>query len=262
MLSTFILEESKMNKFDVKANMIERSFFRKVKNGSIYLTGKGHVNEINKITDRVIYFNTKETSSSPNSLSRTKLRRAISYMLYKRTASRKDLQSFSNFNSALMGLLQLILMDISKISKTVSDLLRITIRGVRHFFSGMDRPCRIGFNAVVNNNGHFILNSFFYLRKKKKVDKWMQRLKENDLKVLLDSGAFTLYQKLQKGKKFEPITVEEYASFINKYRDCIYGFFNLDVIGDSEQSKHNFERLKELTGISPIPVWHSDVKNW
>jgi len=56
-------------------------------------------------------------------------------MLYKRTATRKDLECFS----ALMGLLRLLLVDIASIHHTVKGLLQLTIRGCRFFFSGLDR---------------------------------------------------------------------------------------------------------------------------
>ncbi|MDQ6422629.1 hypothetical protein RB620_24660 [Paenibacillus sp. LHD-117] len=80
----------------------------------------------------------------------------------------------------------------------------------------------------------------------------MERL---GLKVLLDSGAFTVWKSLQHGKKVEPIRIEDYAAFVMEHQDVLYGFINLDVVGDPAESKENAEYLKRL-GLRPIEVWH------
>jgi hypothetical protein len=86
--------------------------------------------------------------------------------LERKTATRKELEKFSSYNSVLMGLLQAILVDIAKITHTVRGLLRITIRGVRFFFLGMDRPSKTDWDAIIEHRVKFILNSFYYIREK------------------------------------------------------------------------------------------------
>ncbi|MCK2000321.1 hypothetical protein MZM54_02820 [[Brevibacterium] frigoritolerans] len=268
------------NKFDIKANEIEKKFFRKLKSGSSFLTGNGHKNNIVGHTDKAVYVKTA-ASKDKLSISRKKVKEAIAYLLYTRTATRKDLERFASYNSALMGLLRLILVEMAKINKTVSGLLRLTIIGVRFFFSGLERPSKKDFNAIKENGALFILNSYFSIRDRGgKLHGWMEKLRENNLKLLMDSGAFSLFNAQIKGKKIvdaktydslkgkqkkgmvKEITLEAYAEFINLYKHLIFGFFNLDVIGDAEASNRNFQKLKELTGEKPIPVWHCNVDDW
>ncbi|WP_050182627.1 hypothetical protein [Domibacillus robiginosus] len=107
-----------------------------------------------------------------------------------------------------------------------------------------------------------MLNSYFYLRRKKNLDDWLQKLQEAEIRLLVDSGAFTLYNRLEKGCNEEQITIEEYAEFINANHEKIHGYFNLDVINDPNQSEINYELLTKLTGKRPIPVWQCDTQKW
>lgn len=58
---------------------------------------------------------------------------------------------------------------------------------------------------------------------------------------------------------FTYISIEGYASFINKYSDHprVMGFFQLDVIGDPLKTRENFFKLQKLTQNNPkvFPVW-------
>lgn len=273
-----------MNRFDIKAKEIEKRFFKKLRTGSYYLTGEGRRNDIVDFTNSTIYVKTKK-SKKPLALSRRKIKEAISYLLYKRTATRKDLEKYANYNSALMGLLRLIFIEIAKIHKTVRGLLRISIKGVRFFFSGLDRPSKVDFESITKNQAMFVLNSYYWLRDKGTgLDDWMKKLEVNNIRLIVDSGAFSVFNAQAKGKTVvdktayeslketkpkkemnrivKDICLEEYAAFINKYKHLIYGFFNLDVIGNPIQTQKNFERLSELTGTRPIPVWHCNVEDW
>lgn len=273
-----------MNKFDIKAKEIEKRFFRKLKTGSYFLTGEGKRNDIVGFTNKSIYVKTK-VSKDKLPISREKIKEAISYLLYKRTATRKDLEKYANYNSALMGLLRLILMEIAKIHKTVSGLLRITIKGVRFFFSGLDKPTKEDFESITKNGAMFILNTYYWLREKgSKLDAWMKKLDDNNIKLIVDSGAFSLFNARKNGKVvvseqayelmkvvtprenlskiIKNISLDDYAAFIKRYKHLIYGFFNLDVIGDPVETQKNFVKLTEMTGMKPIPVWHCDVNDW
>jgi hypothetical protein len=164
-------------------------------------------------------------------------------------------------NSSLLGLLQRILIDVAKIVKTSKGLLRITIKGVRFFFSGLDRATINDLNVVVQNGGKYILCSYYYLRDQNN-HRLLEYVKKYDLQLLLDSGEFSAFKARMKGKKTTPIDLDGYAKFITMFRDYIFGYFNLDLTGDPEQSKKNFDALKKMTGISPIPIWHCDVEDW
>lgn len=249
-----------MNKYDINAAAIEKTFFRKLKIGGSFLTGNGKENSIVGFSDKSILVKTAKSKDSI-SISRKKIRQAISYLLFKRTAIRKDLERFTNYNSALMGLLRIILINMARIQKTVNRLLRLTIKGVRFYFSGMDRPGKMDLDAIVKNNATFILNSYASVRNKN-CDIWFRKLKLLGIKVVIDCGEYTNQRALMLGKQVEPITVEKYAAFINRYKNYIFAYFNLDVTGDPKQSKLNFNKLKELTEISPIPVWHCNPNDW
>jgi len=220
-----------MISFQKKANQIERRFFRKVTIGTTFQTGMGRINEIIDINEKTVILQT--SVGTPLPVSRYKIRKAIAFLLYRRTATRKELETFSAYNSALMGLLQRILIEIAKIHRTVKGLLRITIKGVRFFFSGVDRGMK-DIERIIQHGGRFLLCSYFYLREKNMTQLY-ELLKKYKLEILLDSGEFSLYRAKRKGKEVKPILLEEYACFVNKYKDIIYGYFNLDVTGDPIQ---------------------------
>ena len=66
-------------------------------------------------------------------------------------------------------------------------------------------------------------------------------------RFILDSGAFSAYSI---GK---PIKLQSYIDFIKKHN--INQYFNLDVIGNPEQTQKNQETM-EKAGLNPIPVFH------
>jgi len=273
------------NVYDKRAAKMLKDYVKKVKRcrTSLYfLTGKKKRNNITDVTGSSIVVET-DAGRKQFSLSFKKIQEAISFIFSKRIVSRKELEKYSNFNSALMGLLEAVLFEVARIQKSVKGVLQIRMIGVKFFFSGMDKCTNADFQTVVYNGGTAVLCTYFHLRAKGKgLDPFMERLRKSGLKLLVDSGAFSLFNAAEKGKKVvdhntynsftakqrkemnivKDITVEEYALTLNKYSDLIYGFFNLDVIGDTEASNRNFQRLKELTGRSPIPVWHCDVHDW
>lgn len=73
---------------------------------------------------------------------------------------------------------------------------------------------------------------------------------------LLDSGAFTFMQKTQTGVDWNEY-IKKYADFIN--RNAIKKYFELDIdsIIGYPQVQRLRDKLEELTGTKPIPVWHS-----
>lgn len=163
----------------------------------------------------------------------------------------------------MLGILFKVFEGMVIIKRSPSGLLRLSLKGVRVYFSGLERDPAMC-ETVRMMGGSYLLLNYYYIRNKKF---WTDIL--SDFKgVVIDSGAFTLYKKEIRKEASEPalfdiedipmITVEEYANFINRYskHQKILGFFNLDVVGDPLTTKENFEKLKRLTpGATVYPVW-------
>jgi len=75
--------------------------------------------------------------------------------------------------------------------------------------------------------------------------------KEEERKIywMVDSGAFTVRNK--KGQ----VDIHRYIEFLQKFKDYIYIYVNLDVIGDARKTLRNQE-IMESKGLSPLPVFH------
>ncbi|MFF2532386.1 hypothetical protein ACFVS2_26090 [Brevibacillus sp. NPDC058079] len=249
-----------MNTFDIQATRMERTFVRKIQNEMHFTTGAGKNNFLVDSDSQILKIRT-EFSTSTQSISRKRLRKAISFLLFKKTATRKELERYSHMNSSLMGLLQRILIQIAKITRTAKGLLRITIKGVRFFFSGLDRASISDLETVVKSGGRHILCSYYYLRQQNN-QRLLDYISQYGLQLLLDSGEYSAYKAREKGKAVDPITISEYAAFVQTYKKYIFGYFNMDVTNNPEKSKQNFDTLKKLTGIAPIPIWHCNIDNW
>jgi hypothetical protein len=240
----------------VHANQIERAFFRKWKEGFSYQTANEKENEIVAIENQKVYFQ-PTSSQKRHFFSRPQIRKAIGYLLNRRTCTRKNLESYSAFSSALLGLLRVILFEIAKITKTITGLIRLTLLGTRYFFSGLDRAAKVDWEAIINNHAQHILLSYYYIRHQKT---WLNYVRTHGIQLLLDSGEFTRYKRALNGKSVVPIVIEEYAAFINSIKEHLIGYFNLDVTNDAAASRKNYEELYKLTGIKPIPIWHAGSK--
>jgi hypothetical protein len=97
----------------------------------------------------------------------------------------------------------------------------------------------------------FILESYYYLRTFESYTEICKKCGS----FLLDSGAFTFMQK-QHGSVDWDSYIEEYAAFINKWDVNL--FFELDIdslVGIAEVERLR-QKLTDLTGKKPIPVWH------
>jgi hypothetical protein len=70
----------------------------------------------------------------------------------------------------------------------------------------------------------------------------------DELDLLIDSGAFTA---AQSGKA---IRLDDYLSFIDGLSVKPWRYFTLDVIGDPEGTRHNFDEARRR-GYSPVPIF-------
>lgn len=238
--------------YEIDARQTERAFIRKFEKHQVFQTANGRANLYMGKNRKYLLLKTiksKKTLAIP----RTKIRQAIQYMYYARTLTRKDLERFSCFSSAMMGILLVVFGRVSNIHKTPTGLLRLSLIGLRYFFAGVDRAVH-DMELAAANGAKFVLMSYAHIRNRKAWKKHALRL---GLKILLDSGAFTVWRSAQAGKVVDPISVNSYADFIDKHREVFFAWFNLDVIGDAESSQRNADYLRER-GLPPIEVWHID----
>ena len=115
---------------------------------------------------------------------------------------------------------------------------------------------------------------------------WMKKIREGNIRIFLDSGAPSYYNKLSRKKKggrhaymgsfmkdrkdddFSYFYTEDYKRyrrqyvlFTKEYIPYIDTYANLDVINNAELTWEN-QQYMEAKGLQPIPVWHfgTDIK--
>ncbi|MBP1309015.1 hypothetical protein JOD82_002035 [Paenibacillus sp. 1182] len=92
-----------MHSFDLKAHTIERSFLRKIKNQATYKTGTGKLNYVTSYNRSVIKIRTL-TGKTEQSISRNGLRKAISYLLYKKNSNKTRTRKIFKYEFCLNGI--------------------------------------------------------------------------------------------------------------------------------------------------------------
>ncbi|GAA0854068.1 hypothetical protein ABER99_20430 [Paenibacillus glucanolyticus] len=275
-----------MNYYTIKAREHERLFSKKAKEGMMLTTGNGKVNFIESITNKYVFFKT-EQSKNLIKVPREKIRSAIEYLLYRRAVTREKLGDFYKFNSFLMGLLRQMfvhLSDLAKMKKSLGkrSIMRLVLKGTRFYFAGADRsPGDLA--MIQQHGGRFVLFSYWNLRTDKH-ETWKYHIKKLGLKVLLDSGEYSMHrlrkridvvqdrlQTMQEGtsnwskqiselrkleaKSQHPVRITDYAEFILRHQSVLFDVFNLDKTGDPEESMFNLNYLYRR-GIKAIPIWH------
>lgn len=102
------------------------------------------------------------------------------------------------------------------------------------------------------NSLQYLLESYHYVQKQKFVDS----MREDSVKVFLDSGAFSSYTQ------GVTVSLEGYVDYIKRNMDLIRIEDNLvmasvlDAIGDPLQTYRNQLNMEAL-GITPLPCFHS-----
>ena len=83
----------------------------------------------------------------------------------------------------------------------------------------------------------------------------LKKFPKNDLRFVLDSGAFTAW------KSGNPIELDDYCTFLEKLPIKPWRYFTLDVIGDPDKTAVNFEKMLQR-GFNPIPIYQpgEDIK--
>ncbi len=221
---------------------------RRLKPGTAYQTGAGSRNHVVS-TDS----NTIKISSSRGTEIRISMNAVISagaYLFRVRLVERKELEVFNRYNSSLFGLLSYIFDDLAKICRH-NRYLRLVLKGIRFFLAGGERNPR-DLRIAKEAGAKYVLMSYFFLRDR---NAWKEHIKRLGLRVLLDSGAFSLHRARQRGKEVRDILLEDYCQFIREHEDILEGYFVLDVVGDPHQTRKNLQRMEEM-GLSPLPVFH------
>ena len=111
-----------------------------------------------------------------------------------------------------------------------------------------EHPVKNG--SLATGGGHKILESFYYARDNKVIQKLIPELGG----FLLDSGAFSFMQ----GKEAVDwdAYIEDYANFINTFKIDLFFELDIDKIVGLKEVERLRKKLISLTGKRPIPVWH------
>lgn len=113
-----------------------------------------------------------------------------------------------------------------------------------------EHPVKNGSQAIPRG-GLNILESFYYVRN----NRYFPKLYPYFENFMLDSGAFTFMQDSKITLDWMKYT-EDYADFINKYDVQLFFELDIDKIVGLEKVEILRNRLEQLTGKKPIPVWH------
>ncbi|WP_017815124.1 hypothetical protein [Paenibacillus shenyangensis] len=234
------------------ARTLLRQFLVRFKKRGYVQTANGKANLYAGCTRLSVQLRTS-SSRKPLTLPYRSIRAAIHYLYAVRTVTRSDLEAFSRgYNSALLGILIEIAGSAARIQRTASGRLRLSLLGVRYYFAGADRSPR-DLTIAAHNGASHVLFSYAHLRGRRA---WKQHVQRLGLRILLDSGAFSVWRAAQQGKVIAPIDLQAYISFIQEHQDVIHAYFNLDVISDPAATRQNAEQM-QAAGLQPIPVWHA-----
>lgn len=97
-----------------------------------------------------------------------------------------------------------------------------------------------------------LLASFAYLGKQKPFcEKIFNESKNGNVNLMIDSGAFTLFNAKDKSSW---LTLDNYCSFLDNYGYLSEKYVMLDVIGNDEKSKENYEIMLNR-GFNPMFVF-------
>lgn len=111
-----------------------------------------------------------------------------------------------------------------------------------------------------NNTYLNILVSYAYTGKSKTFNDFViNKSQSGDINLMLDSGAFTLFNaKLKR----EWLTLDNYCDYLFKYGHLVEKYVMLDVIGNDEASKTNYELMidRDLNPMFVFTMVDNDYK--
>ena len=110
-----------------------------------------------------------------------------------------------------------------------------------------------------NNTYLNVLVSYAYLQKNKEFTDFAIDLSTSGIaNVMIDSGAFTLYNAKQKR---DWLTLDNYCKFLDTYAHKVEKYVMLDVIRDEVQSKKNYEQMVNRD-FNPMYVFTEKDNEW
>ena len=125
---------------------------------------------------------------------------------------------------------------------------------MRLYLAGFDTASRYRYGELLFKS-KYILVSFWYTRKvNKKIFLDLIIKRNNEDRLILDSGAFTFLNSDSKMNMDEYL--DEYIKFINKYDIKRFAELDIDPIVGYEKTMLMRDRLERETGKKCIPVWH------
>jgi hypothetical protein len=229
-----------------------RAYFKRP--ARFFFTAAGRKNYTTGNMADAMYFATDRGGG--HRISKEKIVQAVYGLLVKRTMTRKQLEKFSPFSSALLGLLRSVLGLELKMTQLKTGAFVITMKGTRFCFTGVDRSKR-DFEVAAANGAEVAFVNYAHCRNDK-TEKFLEYSRGKPLVV--DSGAFTVWMASLDGKHMEPIDIYAYITFLKKHADRILYYFNLDVIGDASASRRNAEIMR-AHGMEPVQVWHINFQD-
>lgn len=122
-----------------------------------------------------------------------------------------------------------------------------------HIYLAGEHPVKNG-TKIQSWQGLNILESYYYLRKNTNFERLLHTIPIN---FILDSGAFTFMQGNHERVDISNY-VNGYAEFINKHNIELFFELDIDSLVGLEKVEKIRDRLEELTGKKPIPVWHKN----
>jgi len=79
-----------------------------------------------------------------------------------------------------------------------------------------------------------------------------------EINLMFDSGAFT---KFTSNRGYDFVNLDDYSRYIERWGDSCENYIMLDVIGDHQQSKDNYE-LMVKRGLKPMFVFTTNDDDW
>lgn len=116
---------------------------------------------------------------------------------------------------------------------------------------GEDTPARGG-NTHFFKGSFNMLESFYYIKDWQ--TKWI--ISPHCRSFMLDSGAFTFMSKKSVGTTKLNEYVDNYISFIKKYKIDLFFELDIDSIVSYDEVLKIREKIEKNTGKQTIPVWH------
>ena len=83
-----------------------------------------------------------------------------------------------------------------------------------------------------------------------------EAVKSGEINLMLDSGAYSAFMS----KGYDHVTMDNYCRFLDRFADCAEKYVMLDVIGDEDKTKRNYETMRKR-GYNPMYVYTLTAKD-